>query len=136
MNESNLRIRKLEEEKQIAGKENISQNSQKSNSVVENSNTVSYEDLARKYDMAKRLCNLRNDSIEKLQKQLADKQQMEEYIQQLQNKIAVDTEEFIVMKAKYENAKEICDLRKKKLKELRVKYGEPDPSAAKEDDAY
>lgn len=81
--------------------------------------------------MAKRLCNLRHESIDKLTKRNTE---LEEYIKQLQDKMTDDltnvTRNYLTFKAKYEHAKEICDMRKKKLQELREKFGEPEPTAA------
>jgi lysyl-tRNA synthetase class II len=130
--EAQHEIRKLEEAKKVAEKENISQNSQSSVGAAENTIPLkSYEEVARKYDMAKRLCNLRNETIEKLNN---DNSELEVYIKTLQDKtseeLSLITRKYMEFKEKYEHAKGICDLRKKKLQELRAKYGEPEPKAA------
>jgi hypothetical protein len=65
--------------------------------------------LSKKYDMAKRLCNLRNDDISKLNQQVAE----------MTEQIAVLTKNCDTLSSKYTRVKEICEYRLEKLNILR-----------------
>ena len=65
------------------------------------------EFLQKKYDMARRLCNLRNDDIAKFKEELASQK---EFMARLQDK--------------YERTKTICDIRLEKINVLRQQVAE------------
>ncbi|KAG5674439.1 hypothetical protein PVAND_004410 [Polypedilum vanderplanki] len=73
-----------------------------------------HNELLRKYDMAKRLCNLRLDDLNTLRKELATKD----------DDIAVKDQEIMRMTNKYQEAKRICLLRMETIKSLRERLGE------------
>lgn len=68
-----------------------------------------YSQLVKKYDMAKRLCNLRNDDLSTLNKKNSE----------LNEQLSEATTFGETMKVKYSRAKEICEMRMEKLNELR-----------------
>lgn len=70
--------------------------------------------LLKKYEMAKRLCNLRLDDLSNLRKELVTKD----------DTIAIKDQEVFRMTNKYQEAKRICNLRMETIKGLRERLGE------------
>lgn len=140
-NEAQEYVRKLEnqrkEAERDAEKENIDRNSKAvaAPSPITEPMVPASElaEISRKYELAKRLCTIRND---KILEYTQEKAMLEDYIKQLQAKMTEDvtmvTEKYLLYKEKYEHARSICEIRFKKLQALRVKYGEPEPTAQAE----
>ncbi|XP_070496798.1 uncharacterized protein [Chironomus tepperi] len=123
----------LEQEKKLSEKENLSQNTRQlqnfsstDSEMSDRSNTtrLDYESLIndhktlqKKYETAKRLCNLRQDDLSKLR-------------DELQNRTLVAEK----MATKYEKAKQLCEIRMEKIRNLREQLGEnqdfPDSSGS------
>ena len=66
-----------------------------------------HKTLQKKYDTAKRLCNLRQDDMNKLR-------------EELQNQTSVTQ----IMVTKYEKAKQLLEIRMEKIRNLREQLGE------------
>jgi len=115
--------RQLSQEKILSEKENLSTNKRQLQSLTSNESDMSdrtngtrldyesldteYKTLQRKYDTAKKLCNLRMDDINKLREELSNRTLMAEK-----------------MATKYEKAKQICEIRMEKIRNLREQLGE------------
>lgn len=80
------------------------------------------EKLQRKYDMTRRLCNLRNDDISGLRFEIA---QLKEQVAQLQAAYHVKEVDFNKLSQKYQTVRQLCNYRLDKLNQLRVRLGEP-----------
>lgn len=78
-------------------------------------------ELEKKYDMTRRLCNLRNDDVTQLKKAVA---QQKEQLFILESNLAVKNEDFRKLREKYDGVKQICNLRLDKLNALRSQMGE------------
>lgn len=107
----------------LSEKENLSSNKKQLQSFTSNESDMSdrtngtrldyesldteYKTLQKKYDTAKKLCNLRMDDINKLRDELSNR-----------NIIAEK------MATKYEKAKQICEIRMEKIRNLREQLGE------------
>lgn len=127
LNEKNFVEKKLSEvkrqfsqEKLLSEKENMSVNRLTEFSSTEsgisdglNNNRLDYESLdneykklQKKYETAKRLCNLRMEDMTKLREELV-----------------IKTNQAEIMTAKYEKAKQVCEIRMEKIRCLREKLG-------------
>lgn len=144
VNDLEKQLRQFEEEKNSAEKENINQNVQNSSAPasINNSNVQSgspseahHRETIRKYDMAKRLCTMRNETIEKLRTDIEDlqtynKQMRASYQLEMQRAFQENADlkaSYEHVSFKYNHARDICDMRLQKLQNLHQKYGEPDP---------
>lgn len=76
-----------------------------------------FEKLQKKYDMTRRLCNLRNDDIASLKTQVA---QLKEQITQMQSSFQEESE---IMTRKYIKVRDLCQMRTNKLNDLRERFG-------------
>jgi DNA repair exonuclease SbcCD ATPase subunit len=83
--------------------------------------TEELKELRKKYDMTRRLCNLRNDDISKLK---IEHSVATEKLRQLQTLCTAKEEENRFISDKYSKAKQICQLRLDKLNELRARLGQ------------
>ncbi|KAL7044909.1 hypothetical protein ACKWTF_002101 [Chironomus riparius] len=113
----------LSQEKKLSEKENLSLNTRQLQNIPSNENDMSdrsnsikldydilsndYKTLQKKYDTAKRLCNLRQDDLNKLR-------------DELQNQTLI-TEKMVT---KYEKAKQLLEIRMEKIRNLREQLGE------------
>lgn len=141
VSELEKQLQRYEEEKNVAEKENINQNGKMLAPVSSGQNAQGgtrsqLEETLRKYDMAKRLCTMRNETIEKLNKENHDLHKYNEQMRaSYQTEMRKAFQENVDLKAinesvkyKYEHAKEVCDKRFEKLQAIRQKYGEVEPS--------
>lgn len=127
MNELEFQVRRFEEDKKFDEKENFNQNDNRSK-----------EEILKRYDMAKRLCTMRNETIEKLNKEISglrmSMENMEQMhksdIEKLNRSIEIHSKNFEIMKAKYDHAKVVCETRQQKINELRERIGEKSPIEA------
>ena len=85
-----------------------------------------FERLQKKYDMTRRLCNLRNDDICGLK---AEVTQLKEQIAQMQNSYQAEVER---LTNKYLKTRDLCQLRTNKLNDLRERFGVTADSTTKE----
>lgn len=125
--------KKLEERLVIAtaaveGDENIPMNGQ--------NEPLTYELLKEQCTVAMRVCANRKNEIEKLKKMMErTNHENADYIKRMEAKVENDfklmTKKYFQVKSKYLMAKEICEIRMKKLNEIRLKYGEPIPPTSK-----
>jgi uncharacterized phage infection (PIP) family protein YhgE len=76
-----------------------------------------FERLQKKYDMTRRLCNLRNDDISTLKTQVA---QLKEQITQMQANFESDLDKW---SKKYSKVRDLCHMRTEKLNSLRERFG-------------
>lgn len=133
MNEKNIMESKLEDLKSqlsqlkaMSEKENVSTNTPNrlnknastesgiSNTMMEYEELqVEYNKMQKKYDTAKRLCNLRNDDLTKLREDLR-----------------IMTAKADLLSRKYENAKKLCETRMEKIRALREQLGVKDDQTA------
>lgn len=130
VNEKNVLEKKLSEvklqlshEKKLSEKENLSLNTRQLQSFGSNENDLSdrsnsirldyesllsdHKTLLKKYETAKRLCNLRQADLNELR-------------DELQNKTLIAEK----MVTKYEKAKQLCEIRMEKIRNLREQLGE------------
>lgn len=70
--------------------------------------------LQKKYDMTRRLCNLRNDDISKAKQQVS----------QLEENLQLQCQENQKLLEKYSTVKQVCKMRLDKLNVLRARLGE------------
>jgi DNA repair exonuclease SbcCD ATPase subunit len=83
-----------------------------------------FERLQKKYDMTRRLCNLRNDDISTLKTQVA---QLNEQIVQMQANFQLELEKW---SKKYTKVRDLCQMRTDKLNNLRERFGVTAESSA------
>lgn len=152
VNELEKQLKQFEDEKKISEKENINQNvnfavpfpvinannGQNANTQGASTNRSPLDETLRKYDMAKRLCTMRNETIEKLTEEKAD---LQVYLEQMKKSYQSEMQEayknnaqlkakYDSVKYKYDHAKGICNTRYNMILDLRKKYGELDPADA------
>lgn len=70
--------------------------------------------LQKKYDMTRRLCNLRNDDISKLRQEISE----------LEENFQLQKQAYLKLSEKYATVKGVCGIRLDKLKALRARLGE------------
>ena len=87
-----------------------------------------FERLQKKYDMTRRLCNLRNDDICGLKTEVT---QLKEQIAQIQGSYQAEVER---LTNKYLKARDLCQLRSNKLNDLRERFGVTADSTTKENE--
>lgn len=78
------------------------------------SELAEFTKLQKKYDMTRRLCNLRNDDISKLRQQVS----------QLEENFQLQHQEHQKLLEKYSAVKQVCKMRLDKLNVLRARIGE------------
>lgn len=76
-----------------------------------------FQVLQKKYDLTRRLCNLRNDDIVKLKAEVNSQNEQFHIMQS----------NFMKLQDKYSMAKDVCNMRLEKLNVLRSRLGEPIP---------
>lgn len=116
-------------------KENVSQNPDAGTNATQ-PDAAAFEELKRKYSLAKRLCTVRMETIEewkqkcKVFKETND-QNYQIYRNQM-DEMEVELEQmhqnYKAMESKYKHAKAVCEFRLKKICELR---GDPIPPSPK-----
>lgn len=79
------------------------------------------EKLQKKYDMTRRLCNLRNDDITTLRQEV---HQLKEQISHMQLVSQMKESDFAKLSQKYQTVKSLCEMRKEKLNSLRARLEE------------
>lgn len=109
INELKAKLREMEEKSSTAraDEENASHNS-------DSQLAQDFEFLQKKYDMTRRLCNLRNDDISKLKQELSE----------LGENFQLQNQAYLELSKKYSSVKQVCNLRMEKLNALRARLGE------------
>lgn len=80
-----------------------------------------FEKLQKKYDMTRRLCNLRNDDIAGLKAEVIH---LKNQIMQLASHLEAKEVEYKQLRERYDTVKQVCQMRLDKLNLLRAQLGQ------------
>ena len=112
-NENSLLKKKLQELEQAHSQQTQTDD-------VKASIRTDLENLQKKYDMTRRLCNLRNDDIATLKTEMKLLKDQYEHLQACFNQ---KSEEHNKLNIKYQKTKELCEFRLERINNLRTRYG-------------